>query len=442
MTILDIRPQDALERLLATRTATVAVLGLGYVGTPLATHLAEAGFQVRGYDVHEGRVNTINAGKSPVQDVDNELIGALVGSGKFSATTCAAELRGCDVFILCVPTPLDESKQPDVSYIVSAAQTIAPHLRPGALVVLESTTYPGTTEELLLPLLERSGLKGEEDFFVAFSPERVDPGNATFRTGNIPKLVGGIGPISSDVATQLYQSFLPEVHTVSSARVAEMAKLHENTFRAVNIGYVNELSIICHTLGIDVWEVVDAAATKPFGFMPFYPGPGIGGHCIPLDPHYLAWRARKEGFVTRFINLADQVNSDMPRHIATRTMELLNERERSMRGSRILVFGVAYKADVDDARESPALDVIRELELRGAVVRFVDPFVEQLPRHHGAPLQAARAEADCEALAWADMGIILTNHSAFDWVALAEKLPIIFDTRGAARNVAANIRQL
>lgn len=433
---------DLLIGSIATRTAQIAVLGLGYVGTPLAVHLAQAGFNVLGYDVSQARVADINSGRSPVQDVEDHVIGDLVGRERLRATWAPQELRHCNVFILCVPTPLDDTKQPDVSYIVDAARTIAPHLGAGALVILESTTYPGTTEELLLPLLEEGGLRGEDDLFVAFSPERVDPGNATFSTGNIPKLVGGIGPVSTQAASELYRSFLCQVHPVSSPRVAEMAKLHENTFRAVNIGYVNELAVICHTLGIDVWEVVDAAATKPFGFMPFYPGPGIGGHCIPLDPHYLAWRARKEGYVTRFINLADHVNSDMPRHVATRTMELLNDAGRPMKGSHVLVFGVTYKADVADARESPALDVIRELEARGAQVRFVDPYVQALPAGHGPALRAAHADLNGETLAWADLGLILTNHGAFDWAEIARQVPLLFDTRGAARGVAGNVVQL
>ncbi|MPY66392.1 nucleotide sugar dehydrogenase [Deinococcus sp. SDU3-2] len=424
------------------RTAKVAVLGLGYVGTPLAIHLAQSGYAVTGFDPQVSRVNAINGGRSPVQDVDNHAVLTLRAGGLLHATADSEGLAEHDVFILCVPTPLTDSKQPDVSYIEQAADSLVDHLRPGCLVILESTTYPGTTDELLLPILQRSGLTPEVDLFVAFSPERVDPGNASFNTGNIPKLVGGIGPASTEMATTLYRSFLTQVFPVSSARVAEMAKLHENTFRAINIGYVNELAVVCNTLGIDVWEVIDAAGTKPFGFMPFYPGPGIGGHCIPLDPHYLAWRARKAGFVTRFIDLADHVNSQMPKYIVTRIAESLNEHGRAIRGSRILALGVTYKPDVDDARESPALDVIHELERRGAQVRFVDPYVQALPQDHGPVLNAQKAELTDDTFAWTDMALILTNHSSFDWPDISARVPRVFDTRGAARNIAMNVTSL
>ncbi|MEF2277902.1 nucleotide sugar dehydrogenase [Deinococcus sp. YIM 134068] len=428
-------PATELQDKLTRRTAKIAVLGLGYVGTPLAVHLAQSGFSVTGFDPHEGKVHTVNGGRSPVQDVLDEDVYQLVEAERLGATSDARQLAGHDVFILCVPTPLDECKQPDVSYIERAAAVVVEHLRPGGLVVLESTTYPGTTDELLVPILERGGLIAEVDFFVAFSPERVDPGNARFNTGNIPKLVGGVGANSTLLATQLYRSFLAQVFPVSSARVAEMAKLHENTFRAINIGYVNELAVVCHTLGIDVWEVVDAAATKPFGFMPFYPGPGIGGHCIPLDPHYLAWRARKEGFVTRFINLADEVNSAMPGYVVSRLMALLNDHKRALRGSRVLVLGVTYKPDVDDARESPAMHVIHELERHGAEVRFVDPFVRELPQDHGPRAHATAATLCDETFAWTDVAVILTNHSSFDWADISARVPLLFDTRGATRGI-------
>ncbi|GHF42547.1 UDP-N-acetyl-D-glucosamine dehydrogenase [Deinococcus metalli] len=432
----------ALDVKLAQRTARIAVLGLGYVGTPLAVHLARSGFAVTGFDPQARKVDEINAGRSPVQDVAHTDVAELLGLDTLRATSRGADLAGHDVYILCVPTPLDESKQPDMKYIERAASLVAEHVRPGTLVVLESTTYPGTTDEMLVPMLAQGGLIPDEDLFVAFSPERVDPGNAKFNTGNIPKLVGGIGPRSTELATALYRAFLPSVHPVSSARVAEMAKLHENTFRAVNIGYANELAMICQALGVNVWEVVDAAATKPFGFMPFYPGPGIGGHCIPLDPHYLAWRARKEGFATRFIDLADQVNSGMPRYIVGRLMNVLNARAKALRGSHVLVLGVTYKPDVDDARESPAMDVIRELERHGAQVRYVDPYVEELPHHHGPHLQAVRAELDDETCAWTDVAVILTHHSCFDFNALSLRVPQIFDTRGAARHAPGAVELL
>ncbi|ASN82932.1 nucleotide sugar dehydrogenase [Deinococcus ficus] len=422
-----------LAQKLQDRSARIAVLGLGYVGLPLAVHLARAGFSVTGFDPQEQKVSLINSGRSPVQDVPDDQVNALVLGEKLRATASPAALQGHDVFIICVPTPLDASKQPEMGYIHTAALHVADHLRPGTLVILESTTYPGTTDEFLLPLLEKSGLKGEHDLYVAFSPERVDPGNRTFNTGNIPKIVGGTGPHGTALAQQLYETFLERVFPVSSARVAEMAKLHENTFRAVNIGYVNELAMICTSLGINVWEVIDAASTKPFGFMPFYPGPGIGGHCIPLDPHYLAWRARKQGFSTRFIELADQVNSQMPRYVVGRLMQLLNDRHKSIRGTRVLALGVAYKPDVDDARESPALDVIAELERFGAQVQYADPYVPQLPQAHGHDLHATRTELSAESYAWADVAIILTPHAAFDWESVQRHIPLILDTRGVLR---------
>src|SRR5512145_2851007 len=358
-----------------TRRARVGVVGLGYVGLPLAVELAKAGFHATGIDLDERKVDAVNAGRSYIPDVPTQEVRALRDAGKLDATTDFAVVKELDTVNICVPTPLRKTKDPDMSYIVSAVEAIARHLHPGLLVSLESTTYPGTTEEVVQPLLEATGLKAGVDFFLAFSPERVDPGNPTFQTHNVPKVVGGLTPECAKLASALYGSAIKTIVPVSSTRVAEMVKLLENTFRAVNIGLVNELALMCDRMNIDVWEVIDAAKTKPFGFMPFYPGPGLGGHCIPIDPFYLSWKARQSGFEARFIELAGQVNSHMPHHVAGRVREALNGRRRSIRGSRILILGIAYKADIDDVRESPALDLIEILEKEGARVDYCDPHV-------------------------------------------------------------------
>ena len=419
-----------LERFLS-RKARVAVIGLGYVGLPLAVEFAQAGFSVLGLDVTQSRVDAINSEQSPVLDVADAVLAGVISSGKFRASIDHADLADIDVFIICVPTPLRKTKEPDISFVISATEFIRPHLRAGQLIVLESTTYPGTTDELILGMLEDgSGLKADQDFFLAFSPERVDPGNPTFSTQNITKVIGGVGANSTQAAVTLYSQVLEKIYAVSSARVAETAKLLENTFRAVNIGLVNEIAQLCHELNIDVWEVVNAAATKPFGFMPFYPGPGIGGHCIPLDPHYLAWRARLSGFEPRFIALADQVNSNMPKYVVSRIAELLNDFEKSLKGSHILVFGVAYKADIDDSRESPALEVIHFLTERGAKVRYVDSFISSVKI--GEEVFSA-APLNDEVLAWADVGVVLTGHSDFDWDKIVPSMMLVFDTRNAIK---------
>lgn len=416
---------DAFE----AKTAHIAVVGLGYVGLPLAVETAKAGFTTYGFDVSERRVAVINGGSSPVQDIGSEEVAELVEGNLLIATTDASTLSKADAVVICVPTPLQSNKEPDMSYIVSAAQTIAANRKPGQLVVLESTSYPGTTDDLIAGILKEAGAEIDTDAFLAFSPERVDPGNRDFKTKNIPKVVGGVSRVSAEVAVAFYSQFLDNIHPVTSARVAETAKLLENTFRAVNIAMVNELAQICHELKIDVWEVVDAAKTKPFGFMAFYPGPGVGGHCIPLDPHYLAWSARLTGFEPRFIQIADQVNSSMPRYVTSRITELLNDKSKPLRGSNILVFGVAYKSDIDDARESPALEVMHLLEARGANLRYVDPFVSSadFKDHHWE-----RSELGDDLLAWADAGVILTTHSAFDWEEIIKGMggPVL-DTRNA-----------
>ena len=415
-----------LERIVARRTR-VGIIGLGYVGLPLAVEFAKAGFDVVGFDVDASKVSQINAGRSYIPDVSASELSTVVAGGKLSATTDMTRLGEMDVVDICVPTPLRKTKDPDLSYIVKAVEAVAATLRPEQLVILESTTYPGTTDEVVQPMLEAKGLKADRDFFLAFSPERVDPGNTEFPTGKIPKVVGGLGPASTELASALYSAVVARVVPVSSTRVAEMVKLLENTFRAVNIGLVNEITLMCHKMDINVWEVIDAAGTKPFGFMPFYPGPGLGGHCIPVDPFYLSWKARQNGFECRFIELAGHVNASMPDYVVQRVADALNSVAKPLNGSRVHLFGVAYKRDVNDVRESPALDVIELLIRRGARVSYTDPYVPTLA--HGASLlesvpfdQAVADRADC--------AVITTNHTAFDYTSIAG-LPLVVDTRNA-----------
>jgi UDP-N-acetyl-D-glucosamine dehydrogenase len=421
--------------LIKTHRAGVGVIGLGYVGLPLATEFAGKGFKVFGFEVDERKTNEINAGRSYISDVGSELIKAAVDAGRLRATTDFDHLKECDAIIICVPTPLRKTKEPDISYIMAAAEEIKKRLRRGQLVILESTTYPGTTDEVLLPMFEETGLKLDEDFLLAFSPERVDPGNPQFQTHNIPKVVGGVTDDSTEAAACLYSQIVKEVHGVSSARVAEAAKLLENTFRAVNIGMANEMARLCYALNIDTWEVIRAAATKPFGFMPFYPGPGIGGHCIPLDPHYLLWKARQHGFDSRFIGLAEEVNSRMPEHVVQLIADGLNDDRKAMKGSRILLLGVAYKKDIDDVRESPALSIIDRLRSRGCEVTYHDPFVAEVrfdDAHtvgSGAPL--ASVELTDAAIRAADCVVIVTNHSQIDYARVTELAPLVVDTRNA-----------
>ena len=417
-----------LEQRLENRTARLAVIGLGYVGLPLAVELAQAGFEVHGIDIDEKRVRQLNQGRSYIQDVPTADVAALVRQKRLSATTDFSVLGKCDTVNICVPTPLSKQRDPDVSYIVSAATEVARHLHRGQLVILESTTYPGTTDELVLPMLAESGLQVGRDFFLAFSPERVDPGNDKFTTRNIPKVVGGVTPACTKAAVKLYRQRLENVVPVSSTQVAEMVKLLENTFRSVNIGLVNEMALMCSRLKIDVWEVIRAAATKPFGFMPFYPGPGLGGHCIPIDPFYLSWKARASGFEARFIELAGYVNGHMPDHVVDLVGEALNRRGQSFRGSRVLVVGVAYKSDIDDVRESPSLDIMEKLRERGTRIEYTDPFVPSIQFAGGTmksvpftPVQIRRF--DCV--------VIATAHKAFDYSMLLRASKIVVDTRNA-----------
>ena len=415
------------------RKAVIGIIGLGYVGLPLAVEFGRGGFSTIGFEVDQGRIESINSGTSYIPDVPVEIIRTLVEHKKLSATSDFTRLRDVDAVIICVPTPLRKTKEPDISYILAAAGQVAAHLHSPELVILESTTYPGTTDEVLLPMLSETGLKLDEDFYLAFSPERVDPGNSQFQTRNIPKVVGGVSKMSTEVASTLYQTIVQRVHKVSGARVAETAKLLENTFRSVNIALVNELAQLCYHLGIDSWEVINAAATKPFGFMPFFPGPGIGGHCIPLDPHYLSWKARLHGFEARFISLAEEVNSHMPRHVVQLIQDGLNLRAKALKGSRILILGVAYKRDINDVRESPSLAVIEQLLHKGSDVTYHDPFIPEIKLDGQGSLQSVGL--DNQALEESDCVVILTDHSAFDYSRVARLANLIVDARNVTRGL-------
>ncbi|MCX5787839.1 MAG: nucleotide sugar dehydrogenase [Elusimicrobia bacterium] len=420
---------DLAEKI-ADGSARIGILGLGYVGLPLAVEFARKGFSVTGFEVNAELIKGLNRGRSHVTDVPAAAVQELLKAGRFKATGDFNALRGQDAVVICVPTPLRKSKEPDVSYILAAAREVVPRLRRGQIIVLESTTYPGTTRELVQPLLEKGGLKAGRDFHLAFSPERVDPGNKKYQIHNTPKVVGGVTPACTELAARLYGEVVDSVVPVSSTEAAEMVKLLENTFRAVNIGLVNELAQMCHKLGLDVWEIISAAATKPFGYMPFYPGPGIGGHCIPLDPHYLAWKMKSLNFEPRFIELAGVVNSSMPEFVVRRLAEILNLDSKSMHGSRVLVLGVAYKPDVSDVRESPAIDVVKLLVDQGARVSYHDPHVPRLTvektRFKSAPLSAAALRA-------ADIVAILTAHSDVDYGAVRTFARRVFDGRNALR---------
>ncbi len=424
---------EAILNKLNERSAVVGVIGLGYVGLPLAVEFGRAGLKVIGFDLDQSRVDAINNGRSYIPDVPTEMVGTLVGRGTLSADTDFLRLAETDAVIICVPTPLRKTKEPDISYILAAAEQVKSHLHPTQLVVLESTTYPGTTDEVLLPMLEETGLKLDEDFYLAFSPERVDPGNKQFQTHNIPKVVGGVSPRSTEIAAALYQTIVTEVHKVSSARVAETTKLLENTYRSVNIALVNEMAQLCYQLGIDSWEVIGAAATKPFGFMAFYPGPGIGGHCIPLDPHYLSWKARLHGFEARFIGLAEEVNSHMPAHVVQLVQDGLNSHRKAVKGARILILGVAYKRDINDVRESPALGIVEQLMHKGAEVSYHDPFVPEMNVDGRGSL--ASVPLSDAALSSCDCAVIVTDHSDLDYSRVVKLAPLVVDTRNATRKL-------
>jgi len=410
-----------------TKQARCGVVGLGYVGLPLAVELAEVGFSVTGFDVQNSKIEHINAGSSYIQDVPSSVIEPIVQNGRLRATVDFSEIAGMDTINICVPTPLGKTKDPDMRFIESACDQIVRYIKPGTLVILESTTYPGTTDELVRSKIEQGGLTVGEDFFLCFSPERVDPGNPQFKTKNIPKVVGGTTPACTELGVLLYAQALDRVVAVSSTQVAEMVKLLENTFRMINIGLVNEMAVMCGRMGIDIWEVIDAAATKPFGFMPFYPGPGLGGHCIPIDPFYLSWKSKQFGVEARFIELAGYVNSHMPHHVADKVMLALNDRGKALKGSRVHLLGVAYKKDIDDVRESPALDVAHLLRERGALLTFSDPFVSTM-RVDPDELQAVDT---LTGVAQSDCVVVITNHSQFPYPSILEKAKLVVDTRNA-----------
>jgi UDP-N-acetyl-D-glucosamine dehydrogenase len=426
-------PTNTLREHIVARTARVGVLGLGYVGLTEALELARAGFPVTGFDIDATRVAAVQAARSYLVDIADADLAAVVGPGTLAATTDFQRLHAQDALLICVPTPLSKSKAPDLSFILAAVDAIRPRLRPGQLVVLESTTYPGTTTEVVRPALEAAGLRAGRDFHLCFSPERINPGDKAHPPASIPRVVGGVSPACAELASRLYRHIAPDVLTLSSPEAAEMVKLLENTFRAVNIGLVNELALMCRTFAIDVWEVIDAAASKPFGFMPFYPGPGLGGHCIPIDPLYLSWKARLAGFEPRFIDLAHQVNAAMPRVVVSVVADALNHRAKPLKGSRVLVLGVSYKRDVNDARESPALEIIHELQRHQALVEYHDPYVPHLDvaghRHASVPLDEARLTA-------ADCVLIATDHSALDYKRIVDLAPLVVDTRNVTRAVA------
>ena len=419
---------EQLAEKIRTKTAKVGVIGMGYVGLPLAVEFAEAGFEVCGIDLSETKTTRVNTGESYIGDVPTSLLAPLVESGKLRATTDFSAIRDFDTVNICVPTPLRKTKDPDMSYIDAACQQIAEYFHPGMLVILESTTYPGTTDEVILPLLEKTGLKAGEDFFLCFSPERVDPGNANFQTKNIPKVVGGVTAACTELGRLFYSQALEKVVPVSSTQVAEMVKLLENTFRMINIGLVNEMAVMCDGMGINVWEVIEAAATKPFGFMPFYPGPGLGGHCIPIDPFYLSWKTKQAGIEARFIELAGYINGQMPHFVVNKVQNALNDQGKAVKGSKIHVFGVSYKKDIEDVRESPALDIIHLLQRRGAHVSFSDPHVDQI-RLEDSVMNVSEPDA----VKAADCAVIVTDHSAFDYDTLVRDAKLIVDSRNALK---------
>jgi UDP-N-acetyl-D-glucosamine dehydrogenase len=433
----------ALLEKIQSRRARTGVVGLGYVGLPLLVEFAKAGYHATGIDLDARKIQAIDEGRSYIPDVATADVLSLKRAGKLDATTDFSIVKELDTINICVPTPLRKTKDPDMSYIVSAVEAIAKHLHQGMLIVLESTTYPGTTDEVVQPLLEETGLKAGVDFFLAFSPERVDPGNPTFQTHNVPKVVGGLTPDCSKLAGALYGSAITTIVPVSSTRVAEMVKLLENTFRAVNIGLVNELALMCDKMNIDVWEVVDAAKTKPFGFMAFYPGPGLGGHCIPIDPFYLSWKAKQTGFDPRFIELAGHINGGMPHYVVEKVADALNTKRKSINGSNILIAGIAYKRDIDDMRESPALDVMGLLHGKGANVAYADPYVPEVHgREWSGRFDIKAVDLTRDSIARYDCVVIITDHKAFDYDALVAEADIIVDTRNAIKKPYPHVFRL
>jgi UDP-N-acetyl-D-glucosamine dehydrogenase len=433
-------PVDILTKRIKDRSAHIAVIGMGYVGLPLAVEFGRVGFKITGIEISEKKIKTLNAGKSDVDDIKDYEVKELVDLKRMYTTLDFSQLKKADVAIICVPTPLNKTKDPDVSFILAATTEVTKYLHKGMLVVLESTTYPGTTDELVKEKLESTGLKVGTDVFLAFSPERVDPGNPRYQTQNTPKVVGGTTPNCMKVAQYFYEQVISQVIPVSSTKTAEMVKLLENTFRSVNIGLVNEVALMCDRLGIDVWEVIDAAASKPFGFMPFYPGPGLGGHCIPIDPHYLSWKLKSLNYYARFIELAGDINSHMPEYVVEKVVNALNTERKAIRDSEILVLGVAYKRDISDLRESPALDVIRVMEEKGAKVKYCDPYVPIIKMESGDDMKAVPLNE--QSLKAADCVVIVTDHSNFNYQWVADTASMIVDTRNATKNVIGNKKKI
>ncbi len=430
---LDRSYAEVLREKIADRSARVGVIGLGYVGLPLVELFARHDFPVLGFDVDDTKVDRLQAGQSYIGHIRSERIQALRRSGKFEASSDFARLNEVDAILICVPTPLGTHREPDLSAVIATGRTIGQHLVPGQLVILESTTYPGTTRDVLRPQLEAGGLRAGNDFFLAYSPEREDPGNPRFSAENIPKVVGGWDPTSGELAQALYAAAVPSVVPVTSCEVAEACKILENTYRAVNIALVNELKIVFDRMGIDVWEVIDAAKTKPFGFQAFYPGPGLGGHCIPIDPFYLTWVAHTYGLHTRFIELAGEINTAMPHHVVDRVIAALNEKTKALKGSRILVLGAAYKPNIDDCRESPAVELMELLQERGAIVSYSDPHVPALPPLRGHTIRLESVPITAELLEAQDCVLIATDHSRFDWDLIVRRCSLLVDTRGVTR---------
>jgi len=429
----------ALRKKIKDKKAKVGIVGLGYVGLPLAVELGKAGFSVYGIDTNTIQIESLKKGKSHILDVPSADIQKLIRNKHLKPTTSYNVAKGLDVIVICVPTPLSKTREPDISYILNAVTSIAKYKKRGQLIILESTTYPGTTDEIMLPILESNGLKCGKDFFLAFSPERVDPANKLYKTKDIPKIVGGINRLSGILARDFYGSIVKSVFLVSSTKTAEMAKLLENTFRSVNIGLVNEIALMCNKLGLDVWETIDAAASKPFGFMPFYPGPGIGGHCIPLDPIYLAWKARLHGFEAKFIDLADRVNSGMPEYVVSRIMGALNERKKAVRGAKVHILGISYKKDVSDTRESPSLEIMRLLKDKGAELSFSDPYAKACTIN-GKKIKAV--EQSARILKSKDCVAIITDHSVYNYNEIVKNSKLLVDTRNATRKISKRERKV
>lgn len=431
-----------LEKKIASKKVVVGVLGLGYVGLPLAREFALSGVKVLGFDIDDKKVKVLNSGRSIIKNVPNEVVRKMVKSGKFTATSDMSQIRKADAVLICVPTPLTENREPDMQYVEGSCRTIAKYLRKGHLISLESTTYPGTTRELMKPILEETGLKAGRDFYLAFSPEREDPGNKQYSTRTIPKVVGGLTPKCRQLAYQLYSLAIQKMVPVSSVEAAEATKILENVYRCINIAMVNELKMVFDRMGIDIWEVIRAASTKPFGYHPFYPGPGLGGHCIPIDPFYLTWKARQYGMATRFIELAGEINTGMPNYVVHKVMEALNERKKSLKGSKVLVLGLAYKPDIDDVRESPSLELIELLKERGAKVDYNDPYIPKTHKMREYDLKMTSRPLSAAMLRGYDCVLISTNHSTYDYGWIVRHSKLVVDTRNATAGVKGGRRKI